>query len=285
MAAGVGSRFGGTKQLAEVGPSGEALLDYTIADARRAGFERIVLIVRSEIRDPVLAHLRRFHADADRFALVCQDADPSAPPRAKPWGTGHAVLSVADQVAGPFVVVNADDYYGPQAFKTVSEALAGGVSRELHLVAFSLARTLSPRGTVSRGVCEVHADGTLRSITEHLAIERAADGTIRAGEGAPELPADTPVSMNLWGLQPFVFDELREGFGRFVADHRDDPKAEYLLPEVIGQLTDRGVASVRVHRTSAEWLGVTYPGDLDDARQRMAELVKAGAYPSPLFDG
>jgi choline kinase len=285
MAAGVGSRFGGTKQLAEVGPSGEALLDYTIADARRAGFGRVVLIVRAEIKEAVAAHLSRFHADSHRFVLVCQDADTAAPPRAKPWGTGHAVLTVADQVTGPFVVVNADDYYGPESFVTLAQAFASGGPRELHLVAYSLGRTLSPRGTVSRGVCAVGPAGTLRSITEHLAIERSADGKIRAAEGSSPLDQDTPVSMNLWGLQPFVFGELRQGFEQFVTTHHADPKAEYLLPEVIGHLVDREVTSVQVHRTDAEWLGVTYPGDLEDARQRMAELVASGVYPTPLVDG
>jgi hypothetical protein len=246
MAAGVGSRFGGTKQLAEVGPAGEALLDYTIVDARRAGFDRVVLIVRQEIRDAVAAHLAEIHPDADRFTLVCQD------------------------------------YYGREAFVTLAGELSAGGGEELHLVAYELAQTLSPRGSVSRGVCQVASDGTLADITEHLTIAREGDGTIRAGAGGPDLAPDTPVSMNLWGLQPFVFDHLAAGFARFVEEHRGDERAEFLLPEVIDGLVSSGVTRVRVHRTAASWLGVTYPGDLDDARARIAELVDAGVYSSPL---
>jgi hypothetical protein len=296
MAAGVGSRFGGTKQLAEIGPSGEALLDYTIVDARRAGFEQVVLIVRDAIRDEMADHLRRFHPDAADFALVRQDRDPSAPARAKPWGTGHAILTVRDHVPGPFVVVNADDHYGREAFVTLAAALsassaeAGGTRPDLQLEAYELGRTLSPRGSVSRGVCDVADDGTLIGITERLTIERGRDGVIRAeaqaGDAAAgdtiELADDTPVSMNLWGLHPFVFDHLATGFERFVSVHRGDERAEFLLPAVIDDLVASGVTRVRVRRTGADWLGVTYPGDLEDARRHVAALVASGVYRSPL---
>ncbi|MPY95293.1 MAG: NTP transferase domain-containing protein, partial [Acidimicrobiia bacterium] len=180
MAAGIGSRFGGTKQLAEVGPGGEALLDYTIADARRAGFGPVVLVVREAIRDAVGDHLARFHADAASFTLLCQDldtsaADAGAPPRDRPWGTGHAVLSARGEVRGPFAVVNADDYYGAAALDELGRALAAPGGRSpttYHLVAYRLANTLSTEGTVSRGVCRVAADGRLETVTEHLAIAR-----------------------------------------------------------------------------------------------------------------
>jgi NDP-sugar pyrophosphorylase family protein len=290
MAAGIGSRFGGTKQLAAVGSAGEALLDYTISDARQAGAGAVVLIVRQAIAEDVADHLRRFHADADRFVLVCQDADPEAPPRERPWGTGHAILTARNHVAGSFAVVNADDYYSPAGFETLAGAFRRDpAGAELHLVAYRLAATLSPRGPVSRGVCDVSDADRLRSITEHLAIERDADGRIRsatsaegaAGTERQVLADDTPVSMNLWGLHADVFEHLARGFTDFVAGHRHDPKAEFLLPEVIGELNRAG-RPVRVHRSDAEWLGVTYPGDLDDARRRLAELVAAGRYPPTL---
>jgi len=283
MAAGIGSRFGGTKQLAEVGPAGEALLDYTIDDAQRAGAGQVVLIVRQAIADDVTRHLRRFHADADRFTLVCQDGDPTAPPRERPWGTGHAILTARDHVPGPFVVVNADDFYGRASFVTLADAFGEDpAGHELHLVAYRLAATLSSQGSVSRGVCDVDDSGWLRSITERLAIEREADGRIRAnGPNGLVLDDDTPVSMNLWGLQADVFDHLARGFADFVATHRHEEKAEYLLPEVIGELSRAG-RRVRVHRTDAEWLGVTYPGDLDDARRRLGDLMAGGSYSSPL---
>jgi hypothetical protein len=284
MAAGVGSRFGGTKQLAEVGPSGEAVLDYTLADALGAGFRRVVLVVRTDLRAPVVAHLRRFHRDASTFRLVCQDQDRTAPPRERPWGTGHAVLAAAGEVPGAFGVVNADDFYGREAIALLGDVLRerGGPGR-FHLVAYRLASTLSPRGTVSRGVCEVDASGHLASVREHRAIARVPDGTIRSRPpDGPSLPDDAAVSLNLWGLHASLFSPLAEGFRRFVTGNHADPTAEYLLPEVIGDVAASGEATVEVHRTDAEWHGVTYPGDLEDVRSRVAQLVAGGAYPTPL---
>lgn len=276
MAAGIGSRFGGTKQLAEVGPRGEALLDYTIDQARRAGFGPVVLIVRSAIRDDVAAHLARFHDDADDFTLVCQDLEPTAAaagPRERPWGTGHAVLAVRDHVDRPFAVVNADDYYGT-ALDELARAFAepGGASpTTYHLVAYRLANTLSDEGTVSRGVCRVAADGTLEAVTEHLALSRGADGRI-GGPDAAALADDTPVSMNLWGLHPSLFGHLAARFDAFARANADRPTAELQLPTVITELIGEGLAHVRVHHTDAVWLGVTYPGDLEHARLRLSEV-------------
>ncbi|MDH4146383.1 MAG: NTP transferase domain-containing protein [Acidimicrobiia bacterium] len=280
MAAGVGSRFGGTKQLAEVGPCGEAIVDYTIADARAAGFDHVVVIVRSAIHEDMRDHLARFHADADGFAYVAQDLDPLAPPRARPWGTGHAVLSARDHVQGPFAVVNADDYYGPQPWQPLAEALRSGPN--LQLVAYRLDQTLSDQGTVSRGVCSVGSDGYLEAVHEHPAIRRHADGSIRSDDTLV-LDPDTPVSMNLWGLHASFFGPLREGFERFVADGAGDERAEYQLPSVIAGLITAGTATVEVRRTDASWMGVTYPGDLAVARARMTELIERGHYPSPLL--
>ena len=282
MAAGIGSRFGGTKQLATVGPAGEALVDYTIHDAQRAGFDRVALVVRSEIEAEMADHLARQHGRDFHPILICQDRDPLAPARARPWGTGHAILSLRDVVDGPFVVVNADDFYGREAFATLAAALSAKDDEgDFHLVAYRLDRTLSPRGTVSRGVCKVGSDGQLQSITEHLAIQRRADGAIVADPQGP-LAADTPVSMNLWGLRRGLFDELEERFVRFVAEHCDEPKAEFQLPTVISDLVARDAATVSVHHTASDWLGVTYPGDLDDARAQMAGYIAEGTYRSPL---
>ena len=277
MAAGVGSRFGGTKQLAEVGPNGEALLDYTIYDARQAGFEQVALIVRDEIREAMAQHLQQFHGAAFEPIMVCQDLDPLAPPRAKPWGTGQAILALRDAVKEPFAVVNADDIYGAEAFVTLAAALRADTQERFHLMAYRLDKTLSPLGTVSRGVCTVTGDGLLSSVDEQLAIERHADGRIRT-EAGTVLSDDTPVSMNLWGLRPALFDVLRSGFETFVSDQSDNPKAEFQLPTVIDGMVQAGTVQVVVHRTSAQWLGMTYPGDLVDAKERIAELVKAGQY-------
>ncbi len=285
LAAGLGSRFGGTKQLAEVGPSGGAILDYTIFDARRAGFDRLVLIVRTDLVELVRDHLARQHGPDLDYELVLQDR--FGPSRAKPWGTAHAVLATADAVPGPFGVVNADDFYGRDALAELAAALRDPADRQArrvrhHLVAYRLASTLSPRGTVSRGVCTVDGDGNLRSIVENLAIERGDDGRIVSGEAATVLADDTLVSMNLWGLQPQVFDALRDGWASFHAAHAEDPKAEFLLPTVIGSLVDAGEASVAVHSTASTWVGVTYPGDLDEARATIAALTAEGIYLSTL---
>ncbi|MEZ5236415.1 MAG: NTP transferase domain-containing protein [Acidimicrobiales bacterium] len=284
LAAGLGSRFGGTKQLAEVGPSGEAILDYTIDDARRAGFDEIVLIVRRDLEQLVTEHLRATHGPALTFRLVFQD--DFGPSRAKPWGTGHAVLAARDTVDGPFAVVNADDFYGTAAFGRLAEALRNDddPADRHYLVAYRLARTLSASGTVSRGVCSTGADGMLTSIVENLAIERV-DGRIVSHDSGAELAEDTPVSMNLWGLRPSIFTELGTAWERFLAERGDDPKAEFQLPTVISAAVHAGRASVAVARTDADWMGVTYPADLADVVTRIGELVASGAYRSPLTTG
>lgn len=284
LAAGLGSRFGGTKQLAEVGPSGEAILDYTIVDARRAGFEELVLIIRRELTELVDTHLRQVHGQHLRYRLVYQDE--FGPSRAKPWGTGHAVLAVRDAVPGPFAVVNADDFYGRGGFEQLARALRRDDPADRHyLVAYRLAETLSASGTVSRGVCRARADGTLVSIVENLAIERDASGRIVSHDSGAELAEDTPVSMNLWGLRPSAFDELAAAWERFLAERGDEEKAEFQLPTVIDAAVAAGRASVAMETTDAPWMGVTYPADLADVQRRVAGLVAAGVYPSPLTGG
>jgi len=281
LAAGLGSRFGGTKQLAEVGPHGEAVLDYTIHDARIVGFERFVFIVRSDLVEPVTAHLRAVHGDDLDHALVLQDR--FGPSRPKPWGTGHAVLAAAAELPGPFGVVNADDFYGRDGLRVLATALRSpGDDCEHHLVAYRLAATLSPGGTVSRGVCTVDDAGNLADLVETHAIGRGDDGRIH-GEvdgHAVVLDDDRPVSMNLLGLRPSMLDELAEAWEPFVATAGET--AEFILPGVLGDAAATGRATVRVHRTDAVWHGVTYPTDADDVRAAIAAEVAAGTYPAPL---
>ncbi len=295
LAAGLGSRFGGTKQLATVGPAGEVILDYTMVDARRAGFGEVVLIIRHDITELVTDHLRQIHGDAIPYRLVFQD--DLGPGRAKPWGTGHAVLAARDTVQGPFGVVNADDFYGGEALQTLADALrTGGAAYRHHLIAYRLDQTLSPAGPVSRGVCRVDGTGTdgsgntnLQRIVEHHGIIRTESGEIRAADadgqpgGGAVLAGDSPVSMNLWGLQPSALLELAEAWTTF-ADHAE-PTAELQLPTVLDAAVSAGRASVRVKRTDAAWMGVTYPDDLVVVRARVRDLVDAGRYPSPLSSG
>lgn len=267
MAAGLGSRFGGTKQLVEVGPNGEAFLDFAIQDGRAAGCHQVVLIIRSDIEADVRSHLERQYGSTDGFVLVRQD--DLGPRRDKPWGTAHAVLSAAPVVNGSFIVVNADDYYGPTSFQLAADAVAAGDDGIAALVAFECAKTLPREGAVSRGVCEVN-DGVLGSITETHGIAMGEDGVIRSEDPEGVLEATTPVSMNMFAFPQALFPHLATQWDEFHAEFGDQPKTEYLLPDVVDRLRASGDLTVVVPESSEEWIGVTNPNDLDPARARLA---------------
>lgn len=267
MAAGLGSRFGGTKQLVEVGPNGEAFLDFAIKDARAAGCNQVVLIIRTDIEDDVKAHLLGQYGSLDGFAFVRQDE--FGPQRDKPWGTAHAVLATKDAVNGSFIVVNADDYYGPSSFQLAADALEGADDKTAALVAFQLAKTLPAEGAVSRGVCAV-SDSALESITETHGIAREDDGVIRSQDPAGELADDTMVSMNMFGFSQSLFGHLATQWDEFFEQFGDQPKTEYLLPDVVDRLRNEGEMSVKVPVSDEEWIGVTNPNDLEPARAKLA---------------
>ncbi len=282
LAAGMGSRYGGLKQMDPIGPSGEFIPDYSVHDALAAGFPRVVFVIRRDIE----ADFRRivggrWEARAD-VSYAFQSLDdlpaPFAVPegRTKPWGTAHAILAARDLVRGPFAAVNADDYYGPEAFRLAAEHLdaTAGDERAYCMVAYRLDRTLSPNGTVSRGVCTVSPDGMLVRIVERLALARAADGTIRDGDDA--FPGDAPVSMNMWGFKRRYIDLLAESFPRFLAEKGSLPKSEFQMPTEVDRLLRSGEATVRVLRTSARWYGVTSRDDRPEVAAFLATL------PSPL---
>ena len=255
MAAGLGSRFGGTKQLAQVGPNGEAFLDFAIADARAAGASRVVLIVRSDIEADVQRHFETRGGLSDDLDLAYVHQDEHGPSRPKPWGTAHAVLSAAEAVSGPFMVCNADDYYGPTAYTALAQAMKTMAESEAWLCGYHLDQTLPAEGTVTRGVCQV--DGNrLVGIVEQEGISRADH----------QLPEDTLVSMNLWAFTPNLLDVLQEGFDRFLDQHGDSPSAEYLLPTAVASEMEKGALTVRVVTTGETWIGVTNPDDLEIAR-------------------
>lgn len=268
MAAGLGSRFGGTKQLVEVGPNGEAFLDFAIADGRAAGCTQVVLIIRSDIEADVRAHLERQYDSLEGFVLVRQD--DFGPRRDKPWGTAHAVLSAAAVVPGPFIVVNADDYYGPSSFQLAADALAGGADDLGALVAFELQKTLPAEGSVSRGVCAVDETGELSSITETHGISRRDDGVIRSDDPAAEHEDSTLVSMNMFGFPHSLFGHLASQWDSFYSEFGGEAKTEYLLPDVVDRLRETGEMRVVVPRSSEEWIGVTNPNDLEPARAKLA---------------
>ncbi len=294
MAAGVGSRFGGLKQLEPVGPSGEALLDYAVFDAVRAGIERVIFVLRPELERAFHESRGRLYASRAKIAYAVQShADLprgfAVPPgRTTPGGTGHAVLAARPAVRGPFVAINADDFYGPQAFVLLSEFLAGeseAPPERYAMVAYRLRNTLSECGSVARGVCETDGDGLLVGIREAVGIETGADGRIRQGAPSrgPTFSGDEPVSMNLWGFRPGLMAHLERRFRAFLGERGDDASAEFFLPTAVGGMVAEGLATVRVFVTDSPWFGLTHRGDLETVRRRLNDLVGRGAYPKKLW--
>lgn len=261
MAAGLGSRFGGVKQLARVGPGGEAIIDFSINDAIKAGFGPIVMIVRSEIEADVRAHIADQHADID---VVYVRQDDLGPPRDKPWGTLHAVLSAGEVIDRPFMVLNADDYYGPESFRQAAGFLGKIEPGRAANVAFEIGNTVPPAGPVTRGVCEVQG-GVLTNIVETEECQRNADGTFSAG--GVQVPATTPVSMNMWCFHHSVMEDFTERWKAFLSANRDEAKAEAQLPTIVGELMDDNRMVVDVVYSPEQWIGITNPDDLELARK------------------
>jgi hypothetical protein len=275
MAAGRGSRFGGMKQVAGIGPSGESLFDYSVYDAVRSGFEDAVFVVSADSRDAVEAHVERGCGRHVKVRYALQEAGG----RAKPWGTGHAVLCACSETAGPFGVVNADDFYGPRSFDRLGRELPADGADHL-LVAFRLRDCLSDHGGVSRGVCQVD-EGFLATIRElHDVVQ--LDGEIRNKEAVP-LSGDELISTNLWGFQPSFCRSLAADFDQFVAEHGDDPDAEFMIGTAVESLGRGGGARVRVVPTDERFLGITFAEDVDAVRAEIAAMVDAGLYPTPLW--
>ncbi len=267
MAAGLGSRFGGVKQLARVGSHGQAILDFSIADGLEAGFDEIVMIVRGDIEADVRSHIETQHGPDLPVVFVRQDT--FGPQRAKPWGTLHAVLSAAPVIDGPFTVINADDYYGPQTYAVAIDRLRGIAPGQATNVAFDLGRTVPPAGQVSRGICEVDSDGRLKSIVETHDCERRPDGRLWAG--GQQVPEDTPASMNVWCFDKSVLEPFRQVWHNFYEANAEHPGAEAQLPTVVGQLMENGTLDVDVRPSPESWIGITNPDDLDMARTYLAD--------------
>ncbi|MGD2215356.1 MAG: NTP transferase domain-containing protein [Gemmatimonadales bacterium] len=296
LAAGIGSRYGGLKQLEPVGPSGEALLDYGIYDAVRAGFSRVVLVIRPELEDAFRERLARTFGSALSFAFAYQEL-AALPPgffapggRSKPWGTGHATLAARAVVSGPFVVMNADDFYGASAFAHLADHLrgvAGSDTPESAAAGYTLRDTLSPHGGVSRAVCEIDDEGYLARVVELKEIGEAGGGLsgVTVEGERRDLSGDETVSMNLWAATPAAFPLLEREFTRFLGEHGDDPDAEFYLSNSVNDLIASGELRVRVIPTSGPWLGVTHREDRPYVEARLRELVVAGHYPRDLAAG
>jgi hypothetical protein len=298
MAAGIGSRYGGLKQIDPVGPSGEVVLDYSVYDALRAGFDRVVFIIRKDIEAAFRERIGRRIERAADTAYVLQSLDQVPPGfgvpegRTKPWGTAQAILASKDAVTTPFLAVNADDYYGQTAFEAMAGYLdrgpgGGGIS-EFAMVGYRLENTLSEHGTVARGVCEATPDGYLVGIRELLKIKRFPDGIKHTENDSDWMLLDPAswTSMNCWGFTPALFGELERLFPEFLRTNAANIlKAEFLIPEVVGELIRERRTRVRILPTRERWFGVTYPGDRPLFRSAVLELVDAGIYPRNLWAG
>jgi len=291
MAAGFGSRFGGgVKQIEPIGPNGEVLMDYATCDALRAGFDRLVFIIRRDLekdfRDSVG---RRWESRCD-VGYVFQSLDDlpagiAVPEgRKKPWGTGQAVLACRNAVREPFCVLNADDYYGPQAFREIFNYITQpkpADSLDCCMAGYVLGNTLSESGGVTRGICRTDADGKLLSIdeTRNLVLENGVSG-VRSGSGFTPVDAASPVSMNIWGLTPAFLDYLAGEFIPFLQNlPQGDLQSEFLMPDIMGRMVRNGRGSVQVLPTADRWFGMTYASDKLQTRQKIRELIDLGLYP------
>ncbi|MBQ3248833.1 MAG: nucleotidyltransferase [Alistipes sp.] len=293
LAAGMGSRYGSLKQMDGVGPNGEAIIDYSVYDAIRAGFGKVVFVIRHS-----------FEADfkevfnAERFGgkiaveYVFQELDylpegftlPEG--RQKPWGTNHAVMMSANVINEPFAVINADDFYGREAYATISEYLQTleGTEGRYCMVGYQVNKTLSENGTVSRGVCTVDDEGNLRGMVERTQIERV-NGTILFHDGGADEPLaeDTPVSMNLFGFTPDYFRHSEAYFKEFLAENIDNLRSEFYIPRMVNKLISEGTATMRVLKTTSDWFGVTYKEDKPLLMAKLEELIERGLYPRNLW--
>lgn len=297
MAAGMASRYGGSKQTDGVGPNGEALMDYSVYDAIKAGFERVVIIIKKEfeeqfkqaVGDRISKHVDLQYAYQDLNDIPKGYEVPKD--RVKPWGTCHAIFSARELIDAPFVVINADDYYGPDAFIKIYDFLINSkdeTKNDYAMVGYVLANTLSDNGTVSRGVCSVDESGNLKSVVERLKIEKhgnTARYTEDNGDTWTEIDINSTVSMNLFGFTQNFIKELGDYFPNFLDEAliTNPLKGEYLLPKFVGQLVDEKKATVKVLRSDDKWYGMTYIEDKEIVKNAMLEKHKAGQYKTPLW--
>lgn len=293
LAAGLGTRYGGLKQIDAVGPNGETIIDYSVYDAMRAGFDKVAFVIRHYFED---AFKEKVSSKFDRFVQTlfafqeldaCLNGFEPVTDRDKPWGTGHALLVARQVVDGPFAAINADDYYGPSSFSAILRFIAAGdaSSSDYAMVGYTLRNTLSDHGAVSRGVCECDEQMFLRKIVERTKIEKYGEGAryFDADGTAHLLTGDEVVSMNLWGFQPSVFDHFQASFDLFLRGRGNLNSSELLIPSVTDELISNGRATVKVLHTDDAWFGVTYRKDKPIAIESVRRLIDAGVYPERLW--
>jgi hypothetical protein len=294
LAAGMGSRYGGLKQMDRVGSNGEVLMDYSVYDALRSGFEKVVFIIRHDLEKDFQELVLKRLPGSVKYEIAFQELDSLIPAellvevkrigRTKPWGTAHALLCAEANIDGPFAIMNADDFYGREAFAALGTYLASPDAGDGAIVPFNLEKTLSPQGTVTRGVCEIR-DGYLVSVDELLAIEKK-DGLIfnTAPDGSKrELAPDTPVSMNFWGFPAAILGEFKRYFNNFIGTSGKELKSECYLPKAADWFVQNKILKIRAIKADSEWFGVTYKEDREAALKRIAGLVSKGVYPENLW--
>ncbi|CAK7080526.1 MAG: hypothetical protein PARBA_03418 [Parabacteroides sp.] len=293
LAAGMGSRYGGLKQLDGLGPNGETIMDYSIFDAIRGGFGKLVFVIRKTFEQDFREKIISKYENHIPVEVVFQDLNDlpagfTCPEgREKPWGTNHAVLMGKTAINEPFAVINADDFYGRDSFAVLGKALSemAGKKNDYCMIGYRVGNTLSESGSVARGVCETNAEGFLTGVVERTAIEKI-DGEIQFKDengNKVVLEEKTPVSMNMWGFTPDYFEYSEKYFIDFLKENIDKPKSEFFIPLVVNELITKGIATVKVLDTTSKWFGVTYAADRQGVVDKIQALVDAGEYPAKLF--
>ena len=294
LAAGMGSRYGSLKQMDGVGPNGEAIIDYSVYDAIRAGFGKVVFVIRHSFAEDFkeVFNAERFgHRIEVEYVFQELDYLPEGftlpAERVKPWGTNHAVMMAADVIKEPFAAINADDFYGRNSYEVIAGFLSQleGTEGRYCMVGYEVSKTLSENGTVSRGVCTVDAEGNLTSMVERTQIERV-DGTILFHDGGADEPLaeNTPVSMNFFGFTPDYFRHSESFFKEFLSENIDNLKSEFYIPRMVNKVINDGTATMKVLSTRADWFGVTYKEDKPQLVAKIEELIEAGVYPRNLWE-
>lgn len=293
LAAGMGSRYGGLKQLDGVGPSGETIMDYSVYDAVKAGFGKVVFVIRKDFEEDFRTKVASKYEKMVPVEIVFQAVDDlpegfTCPEgRTKPWGTNHAVLMGRHVIKEPFAVINADDFYGRESFEVLARELESmeGSHDQYCMVGYRVGNTLSESGTVSRGVCATDKDSYLTGVTERTDIARVGDQIVFTNENGEKesLEENTPVSMNMWGFTPDYFDHSVKAFITFLEKNLHTEKGEYYIPTVVNDLIQRGVSRCKVLDTPSKWFGVTYADDRDDVVAKLQKLVDDGVYPKNLL--
>ena len=291
LAAGMGSRYGGFKQIDPIGPGGEIIIDYSIYDALRAGFGKVVVLTRPEIEGLLREHFAQTLGARKEIVFAFQNLEDlpegfALPPaRQKPWGTAHAIWAARHQLGTPFGVINADDFYGPASFQILHDALLENTPGDCCMVGFELSKTLSRHGSVSRGICRADAGGYLTDVTEHTKIEPDATHgarTLDAGGQWQPIAPDSITSMNLWGFDPGIQRLLEAEFRKFLTLQGEDPKSEFFIPTAVNTLIQSGAGRCKVFKTPEQWFGMTYKEDRQLAAEGILELTAAQVYPKTL---